>query len=1653
MFKFNILNTPKPYDLYLCRPNGDIICYLNGADEDTASIKLNLNNQYELNFDYFRYISCNGKEIMSNGFESLAYGMKILVDRIGYFKMDYPAGNFDGGKDKKTITAYSVDSELEDKDLVSFKINTGEKDSLEYLVTYTSDETEPLINEYTGLPYDYIVFYNTFPEQLKSLLNKYRNNITIADTTSISEIVNYCKLIPRLKSKIITSSDGSMSLKEYVSYTYNDNGDKITKIQLSDDFNSRISELITFYSKYRNQLSLISLAIEKCNCNWSVGEIDDSLVNKKFQFDIDNTNIYAFLTQDVAQATKCIVSFDIVRKKINVIKIDNIGTDSNVILSRKNVINTLDISCNENSIATRCSVSGGNDIDIRYVNFGSERIDDLSYFLNACDENGNLVYMSEELAEKYKQFVTDRNLAREKYVEYTKGYNQSLSSIDEIKYRVPNDGVQNDWDTFTNKELDAALTSYNNLLVTLISLYKEDFGSAGCNSDGSVNESYLKNTIYWYDYYAYNTIIEQISATITARSNNSSYAEIDDEEVLKKINAWKTEWTLFGTVELQNKINAYNNNLSVLVDGKAIILKENSDEAKTWDELSSDEKAEYGNAELNYQYETYAQNYNERNSCQEYLNTLMEKLNSLEEERDSFQAKRTAIVKLVSVEGYDRSELEKLVTLPPSSISGSFSDSELKTINVLYIDKTYSNNNILTTSLDTVVSEIDTQYELLHDAEEQLSIDSQPQITFQTDIDNLLCMPEFKDYDFTVGNYVVLEYYEGYYVKLRLSSITFNPLVPTSAITVSFTNYTKSRSERSDLSDILSLATGGSSGSSSGSGGSGSDSFGDSDKIDVTISNTMLAKLLNTEMFGTRVSNIILDTIQVNKLTSKLATFGGLANGSTVINGKCLQTGYIVDSHYNGTDGKIDNTVGSIINLETGLFKMAGGVFEWNGTSLKVDGDLTAQTLSAGGKLSEDSESNGLFVDKSGNLFAGKNNETKIFSDGTFSFGNESLKWDGTLLKVEGDLIAKTLSAGGKLSADSESNGLFIDKDGNLFAGKSNEVQIFSDGRFSLGNGNLEWNGNNLVATGTIYAKAGSFGKTNPFNISDNGLDGSASSSSHTDTIYESQNISLYDSGNATYSSTFQIQVSQTGKNDTLNDICMSLNSLDIMIGFAYDVTTKVTDSSTSDSSGSESGGDDGDGSESGGSGDSSSTTTTTTTVTTHYTGFVSVQLISDASDISNQVAISTDNESKIYTYTYTLTSGDILSYLKNLCKNNDDTISVSVDKLSITGASVIPNYSYYFTSYTLVSHIGTDCLSYSNTLTVKDGAVTLGSTTIKSQLTLLNNLSLSGQNAAIYGYMAANDGWRILGGGSNDTGYLEIATQDNGDEAIYVRQYNGNFSSLKRTLTLLDGSGNTTIPGILKVRQLQTTASFIDMDSRVVFKASDTYFGYSSQTNERRLRFMGTSSGSYRHDTYIYGGNTGSTTAIGIYDNINSRGVLCYNDRDNVLSVAGVGRFCFRDYSGTTRTPIASTHANGKRIAHIGSKSTGLAVYGQWGTANAKFTGKTVKFDSSDIRLKENIADCEINSALDIISKLKLHSFDWKEYDADLPRHQKIGFIADEIEQIDSKFSFGGGYDEDGIMNVKGVDTFYMMGYVIKAIQELKAENDRLKKIIGTNA
>lgn len=76
----------------------------------------------------------------------------------------------------------------------------------------------------------------------------------------------------------------------------------------------------------------------------------------------------------------------------------------------------------------------------------------------------------------------------------------------------------------------------------------------------------------------------------------------------------------------------------------------------------------------------------------------------------------------------------------------------------------------------------------------------------------------------------------------------------------------------------------------------------------------------------------------------------------------------------------------------------------------------------------------------------------------------------------------------------------------------------------------------------------------------------------------------------------------------------------------------------------------------------------------------------------------------------------------------------------------------------------------------------------------------LSGGNERnlLYQQMADNDMFRIRCGGPSNQGWVEIATADDGTEPIYVRQYTGEFASVTRTLTLLDGSGNTICPGNL---------------------------------------------------------------------------------------------------------------------------------------------------------------------------------------------------------------------------------------------------------------
>lgn len=151
------------------------------------------------------------------------------------------------------------------------------------------------------------------------------------------------------------------------------------------------------------------------------------------------------------------------------------------------------------------------------------------------------------------------------------------------------------------------------------------------------------------------------------------------------------------------------------------------------------------------------------------------------------------------------------------------------------------------------------------------------------------------------------------------------------------------------------------------------------------------------------------------------------------------------------------------------------------------------------------------------------------------------------------------------------------------------------------------------------------------------------------------------------------------------------------------------------------------------------------------------------------------------------------------------------------------------------------------------------------------------------------------------------------------------------------------------------------------------------------------------------------------------------------------------RTYSNAYRIPIGSDNPDKYQVAQIASYTSSINIWAQWGVKGASCTARSLSVPSSDIRLKDNVANSEID-ALSVINQIQMRQFDWK----DRQEHWDVGFVADELEKIDPLLSIGGGTDEDGNPMYKSVNDFYLLGYLTKAVQELSEENARLKKRVS---
>lgn len=436
--------------IYIAQPGKRLLGVVGGVDYSTAQINKKGNNTVSLSF--VAYESFNGEK--SAWYDYLDELMEIFVDGIWFIIKNPPEVNHDGKIESKTIEAESYEIGLQNYDIQRFKVGQGTESSYE------------------------MMFQSKYPKE--KYPDKYKNGIPTVKFHNPDEpelsllhiLLHHAGLIP---SKKVIDSDGNEI----------------------DNWVDNIAD-----------------------SPWQIGEIDtmphhiDSsgqelenptyLPEESYAFNIDNSDLYSVLTQDISNAFSCIFTFDTVNCKINATYVEHLGKDTNAYVGWRNVQNTLKAT-RKDELFTSVTVSGGDGIDnIILANFGETDLEDYSYLLE--DER----YIPTTLKEKYKAWVEYRESKRLDYINIQKKYAQVQDVATEIKARVPVDGATEDWASKSTKDLMQAYDDYTAMLRGYESKYLKE--------DGSFDLDALKDSTDWDKYeqivnYILPTIINKLVST------------------------------------------------------------------------------------------------------------------------------------------------------------------------------------------------------------------------------------------------------------------------------------------------------------------------------------------------------------------------------------------------------------------------------------------------------------------------------------------------------------------------------------------------------------------------------------------------------------------------------------------------------------------------------------------------------------------------------------------------------------------------------------------------------------------------------------------------------------------------------------------------------------------------------------------------------------------------------------------------------------------------------------------------------------------------------------------------------------------------------------------------------------------------------------
>lgn len=156
---------------------------------------------------------------------------------------------------------------------------------------------------------------------------------------------------------------------------------------------------------------------------WDVYYVDPDLREKYRTFeDVDATlNCLSFLLDNVQDAYECIVLFDTVHRRISVYDQANYIKNTDIYVTKDNVVNTLEISENADDLYTALRVTGQDELTISAVNpIGTNVIYNFNYYLD---------WMSPELSAKVERWQKETSAAERKYRELSRMFYMNEDNI------------------------------------------------------------------------------------------------------------------------------------------------------------------------------------------------------------------------------------------------------------------------------------------------------------------------------------------------------------------------------------------------------------------------------------------------------------------------------------------------------------------------------------------------------------------------------------------------------------------------------------------------------------------------------------------------------------------------------------------------------------------------------------------------------------------------------------------------------------------------------------------------------------------------------------------------------------------------------------------------------------------------------------------------------------------------------------------------------------------------------------------------------------------------------------------------------------------------------------------------------------------------